>query len=287
MSKIIKNTTENDVPIKLMGLTIPGSGVLVIEPAEYRMWVEAAVILEVVPLFSAGTLVMNDGNVDMSATDGLNYLLYPDFAKSQRFDITALPGGKQFTERTTQRAIEESFPRILKDGVPVNSTAREIDFVGSSFQVTNPADNKIQVTQDITILPGKIVDFAFINMGNTSNKWLEFASSSAASDTLPYVSPFDGSLIGLTYMNVRDDTSLDIEIYKNGAPFYTWQIRNKRWAYKTNLTVPQPSLNQGDRISIFSKKVAGDGTPSTPIIEMLFQVSSAPLGEGGGQTGVV
>jgi len=287
MAKIIKNPTEFAIPIKNMGITIPANGQYYIEPAEYRLWVELAVVSEVTPILNAASLVVNDGIEDLNVVDGKNFLLYPDFAKSQRFEHTTFVGDKQFTKKTTQGAIEESFPLIKKDGSPVDGTVREIDFTGSAFSVTSAVAGKVTISQDVTTLPGKIINFVFVNVGTTSNKWLEYGSSSASSDTTPYVSPFGGSLVGLTYMNKTDDTNTDVKIYKNGSLLFTWEIRGKRWAYKTNISAPQPSLNQGDKISVFFKKVNGASKPNTPTIDMLFQVSSAPLAEGGGQTGVV
>jgi hypothetical protein len=172
-------------------------------------------------------------------------------------------------------------------GTPVVLNTEKLNFNPIGFSVTQDGTDpsKVNISVNQILLPGKLIDFVFGNVGNTQNKWLLFSSSSAPSDELPYVAPYDGELVGLTFANTNDNVGADFDIYVNGSILYTWQVRNKRTAYKTNL----PSgltISQGERISIFAKKIGGQGTPSTPILEIIFQVQSAPIAEGGTQFGV-
>ena len=287
--KKLVNLDTSPVVIKNLGITLQVSEEREIEIREYPDLVADAVYNELVSLIDSGKLGIKDhiGTIAI-AQEAKDYLLYPHFARSSRFEINALTGEKQFIQKTIQKAIEESFPAILKDNSLVKSVSSNIDFQGTSFIVTYDAPtNRVIVTYNPTTVTGKLIDFVFSNIGNTQNKWLEFTSSSAPSDEVPYIAPFDGELLGLTYVNTTDNSDLDIEIYKNGILYFTWQIRNKRWAYKTNIPV-LATIIQGTRISMFAKKVTGGsgGSPFTPVVEVLFQVAAAPFSEGGGQFGV-
>ena len=289
--KILVNKTGTDIPLKFVGgESVPANGEKAIRVTEYLDYaIEDSINELITHIVTNGDINVKDGITEMSGQEALNYLLYPHFAKSSRFEINTLLGHKQFTQKTTQQAVEESFPSIKKDATLIQNTVRNIIFEGAGVIVTNEGNNTVKVNHPAEFIPGKLVDFSFGNVGNTQNKWLEFATSSASSDEDPFVAVFGGILVGLTYVNTRDNTDLNIEIYKNGSIWFTWEIRNKRYAFKTNFDSPEPTLLQGDRISMFSKKItsgSGSSQPSTPIVEFTLQVTSSPIAEGGGQNGV-
>jgi hypothetical protein len=126
--------------------------------------------------------------------------------------------------------------------------------------------------------------FTFYNNGATINKWLQFGASSSPSNQVPLIIPYDCILRGSTYSNETDSSDCDIEFYKNGTLVTTWEINDKRTAFKTNYTTF--SFSAGDRVSIFCRDVAETPKPTSPIVQVTFKVTSANESEGGTTTGV-
>lgn len=126
---------------------------------------------------------------------------------------------------------------------------------------------------------------ACMDDGLTFNKWLSIGrtSASSTSDTVPAVIPFNSVLYSLTYINSTDDTGTDVEIYKNGVLLFTWQIRNKRRAYKTDGLTTITFL-AGDYIGIYMKDVSGSTKPSDPLIYIHYSFTDGTFGEGGSST---
>lgn len=148
------------------------------------------------------------------------------------------------------------------------------------------ADNvQDAIEESQSLATGKIQDFSFYNNGNTRNKWLAYASSSSPSNEVPYTAPFSGFFEAITFTNEDDDTSTNIEIYKNGSLFFVWEIRNKRTAYNTNsANLPSGQILQGDRLSVFFRD-QGENLNS-PVVQLLIQIDPASENEGGTQFGV-
>lgn len=134
---------------------------------------------------------------------------------------------------------------------------------------------------------GSIKSFSFMTSGNTSNKWLGFASNTAPSDQVPFIVPQDSEIKGVTFANRDNDVDIDIEIYVNGTLQHTENIRNKRWYY--NVGISGPTCNQGDRISVYLKQYTGgtgDTTAQDPIVVVLVKFTDEEVATGGAQTGV-
>jgi hypothetical protein len=131
---------------------------------------------------------------------------------------------------------------------------------------------------------GKIVEWSFASNGSTANKWMNNGHPSIASNDVPFVSPWTGSIIGLTFSNDIDTTDTDLEIYINGTLAYTWDIRSKRTAWIIS-TGGLASVAQGDRLSVFARK-AGTKDPRNIGGQILAQLLPFSNGEGGTATGV-
>jgi len=247
MAKIIKNTTVSDIEIYETGVTIVASGQILIDPINYGYWATTEAITELTSDINSGDIVVNDGTSDLSAAAGLKFLRIPDEALSQRF------------EGNTARS--NGFPDDL-------STQEAIEFAK-------------------TTVSGKMQDFEFTTTGQTFDKWVNIAHPSDSSDATPFVALWSGSVIGISYMNKNDDSSIDLEIYINGTLQYTWAIRNKRWAYITD-EAGLSTLTQGDRISIFARKVTGTGiiNPAGISGEVMSVISAIGNNSGGAQNGV-
>ena len=91
----------------------------------------------------------------------------------------------------------------------------------------------------------------------------------------------------LPRMESKGYLTKDIEIYKNGvAPgdvIFTWQIRNKRTAFKLN-GLSGVTYSAGDRILIFAKNF-GSNDPVDVTIQVFFDTTNNPVTEGGTQFG--
>ena len=178
-----------------------------------------------------------------------------------------------------------------KEDIPVVKNTIELNFEGD-VTVVDDSCGKATVTIGTTGTPeGKLYDFSFVNTGATYNKWLEFDSSSSPSNQVPEIIPYDSELLALTYSNSDDDTEINAEIYINGILIFTWEIRNKRTAWKTDL-VGAVSAAQGDRLSIFFRQAdplvvtPASRRPSDVVFSVFLTFTSASEGEGGTQFGV-
>lgn len=151
------------------------------------------------------------------------------------------------------------------------------------------ADNvQDAIEESRTSAIGNLIDFPFVVSGNVSNKWLGYTNSAAPSNTIPFIVPQQMTLKGLLFSNRDDNVDIDVELYINGTLSYTWEIRNKRTAYKVGI-VGAPTFAQGDRISVFLRKYSqgtGDNTAQDPVIEVLAKVDTENAAEGGTQFGV-
>lgn len=137
---------------------------------------------------------------------------------------------------------------------------------------------------------GKLFYVLFSATGNTSDKWLGYGNGTTSSASIPLVLPFAGNLIGATFSNNDNDVDGDYQVFRNGILdgnlMYTWQIRNKRTAWITNINVT--GFGQGDRVSLFHKNVTsgtGDRTAQDPIVKLIFSINPASYSEGGQQNG--
>lgn len=74
MDKIIKNTTVTDIDVASTGATVPASGQITIDRSNYNLWATEDTITEVTTAVNAGDLVVNNGDNDLNAADGLEYL---------------------------------------------------------------------------------------------------------------------------------------------------------------------------------------------------------------------
>lgn len=162
------------------------------------------------------------------------------------------------------------------DGIPFDNDT-------NGFMADNVQD---AIEEAVTGIEGDLLDFLFTSSGNTADKWLGVGNGSTSSNTLPFVLPHDSELVWLTFSNQDDNVDIDIEFYKNGTLVYTWNIRNKRTAWKTDIS--GISCTQGDRVSCFARKYTGgtgDSTAQDPVIEVGFKVIGTSDGEGGTQNG--
>jgi len=83
LKKIIKNTTATAIVLQDVGVEVPPNGEYIIPPQEYLLWVDfilnsldGTADVDLDTLIINGTLVVNDGILDLSPSTGIMYLQY-------------------------------------------------------------------------------------------------------------------------------------------------------------------------------------------------------------------
>lgn len=120
----------------------------------------------------------------------------------------------------------------------------------------------------------------FEKNGTVKNKWLGFGAGKT-SNTVPFIVPFPMVVTAITYSNSKNSTETDIEIYKDGSKVYTWEVRDKRHAWKTS-GMHNLSFMPGDTFGIYLKDQGTD--PKHVIVAVHYRVWSHQVGEGGSST---
>ena len=187
---------------------------------------------------------------------------------------------------------------ILNDGVEDLSLARSADYIRyaeRAFSVRFDSDpervngfvsRNVQeaIEESRNAVAGKIVTMGFGSTGVTSDKWLFVNHPSSPSNDSPYVAPWSGKIIALSYSNSNDSSETDLEVYINGTLQYTWDIRDKRTSWITS-SGGLVNISQGDRVSVFSRSVTGT-SPKDINGMALASLITQPNGEGGTTSGV-
>jgi len=251
MTIILKNTTGSDIALSEFGVTVPLSGQYLCDTQEYTRLAGDDSITEITTHINTGDIVVNDGVDDITVANGF----------------------------TLQNAI---------DYLKYPNTAFNIRFAAEPERSNGFTKKNTQeaIEESRTSGVGKLIGYFFAGSGNTFNKWLGFGNTNSTSDVVPLVLPQDMSLKGVTYSNANDDSSIDLEVHVNGVLSFTWQVRNYRVAWETGLS--GYDFNQGDRISIYAKKVTGGGiiNPATPEISIYFKLLDEVSTSNGIQFGV-
>ena len=160
----------------------------------------------------------------------------------------------------------------VAESVPFDNS--ENDFIATDVQ------EAIEEVAGQSLAPsGKLLDFEFFSSGTSDNKWMNVGHPSVTSNDVPYVAEWAGRIIGLSYSNENSGSNTDLEIYVNESLVYTWQIRNKKTAWKV-LNEGMATVSQGARISAYAKAVTGIA-PKNIFGEIVIQVTTLSDGEGG------
>ena len=173
--------------------------------------------------------------------------------------------------------------------VKISQVGRSTPFDNSTNGfISTDVQSAIEESQGSAV--GKLFYVLFQSTGNTSDKWLGYGNGTTSSSTIPLVLPFAGNLVGATFSNNDNNVDGDYQVFRNGILagnlMYTWQIRNKRTAWITNISVT--GFTQGDRVSLFHKNVTngtGDRTAQDPIVMLIFAINPASYSTGGQQNG--
>lgn len=131
--------------------------------------------------------------------------------------------------------------------------------------------------QDNPVVAGTI---GFEKNGWCRNKWLGFGIGKPSNVT-PYVIPCPMNVTALTFVNNNNSVETDVEVYKNGVKIYTWEVRDSRWAWKTQGT-RELIFEPGDRIGVFLRDRGTD--PRNCIVTLHYTTWNHIVGEGSGST---
>ena len=174
----------------------------------------------------------------------------------------------------------------LNDPTEYDLTAANVPFSAAGFASDNVKDAVIEAaTGDIALV--NLIPYIFTVSGNASDKWAGFNDSSSPSNDVPWVASNDGDLFGLLITNGKDNVDIDVEVYKNAALVYTWEVRNTRTAFKISAS-SLAAFSQGDRVSVFLRKYTegtGDPVANSPKIYLMLKLQNLNSGDGGTQTG--
>jgi len=170
-----------------------------------------------------------------------------------------------YTAAEGQRVLDGLDPKLAGDGS------------SGELLCTNPSGNLVWTS----IVGGTI---SFMNDKVTSNKWLTInGTPGSTSDITPAVIPFNAVIFGLAFTNTVNSSDIDLEIHKNGTLLFTWEIRTKRHAYKTN-GLSAVTFSAGDTLSVYAKDVAAGIDPDDPVVHIHYSFTDGTTGEGGSAT---
>lgn len=230
----LNNQTGSLVKISDVGDEVQASSFIDVPNYDRHKYADS---IDIDPLVNGGTLVVEHplGTL-LNAFDGLCLIHEETYFHTSEVDT---PSVAVVTERT-----------------------KVVRYIGPPWMVTNPAPGYTYVELNLSnTAEGKEATYQFFNNGsNIQNKWLDHEGSNIPSDMTPGVVSANSKVRAITYSNDRDNTDIDIQIYRNGITpgdmIFAWQLRDCRLAYKTDFDGSLP-FNRGDTVRMFAKKVVG------------------------------
>jgi hypothetical protein len=106
MAKILKNTTNEIIELKVLGLTLPANGQIILEVTDYLKLSSVESLSELTTLITDGDIVVNNGTDDLQHLEAINYIAYPDFAQAVKF-LSEPERNNNLYSKDVQTAIEE------------------------------------------------------------------------------------------------------------------------------------------------------------------------------------
>lgn len=109
--KILKNTTNADIELRILGVTIDALSQRNVEVEDFLILASDDSINELTPYLNSGDVIVNNGIRDLSISEALIYLSYPIDASNSLFDNTS----NGFVSKNVQDAIEESTTKTKRN----------------------------------------------------------------------------------------------------------------------------------------------------------------------------
>jgi len=165
----------------------------------------------------------------------------------------------------------------------VNIPRKFWKYDGTNRVVEMPITEKNIVSFAETVTSNEIGSMEFAKRGKCANIWLRAGGGiMQPSNQQPLILFNAGVVTGLTFSNLKDNVDLDILFYKNNALEYTWEVRNSRFAYKTNNLLGF-QFDTGDRISIYTQEV-GTIVPEFVMLNIQYRYTLQINNEGSSPT---
>lgn len=210
MSKILKNTTLSDYFWGEPGINVPASGQVTIPFTKYLEVSQTEAISEITADINSGDIVVNDGTNDLSASEGIAYLQYPDDANNILFTGTT----SGLSSNTAREAIDEA---------------------------AENADTALNTPRYTLLLQ---------HNGTVSNGTFLGYSSLIPGDAIPVLIPISSDLIEFTFSNQNSNADYTLEFRKGSTvatPFYTVSKVNTQFFVDTTIN---ESFVTGDEIYV-------------------------------------
>ena len=212
--KILKNTTNSAIDLKYIGINIPANTSRTVEMADYGILASSNSVAELTPHINSGAIVINDGTNDLSVSDALVFILFPESAAKILFSNSS----NGFSSSTVQEAIEEArnFP-VVKKIVTLQLT--KAGSTSSGWLSLSDADIPTSSSPFRPLITYKVIDVMFTNE-NTADDPIRLKCYSQSKDDTGNISTSD---------------TLEWEINSEEAD--TVKNASRRvWNYKANTT---------------------------------------------------
>jgi hypothetical protein len=208
-------------------------------------------------------------DVAASATESIDLRNAGDFAGSANIDtlinsntLDIILDGVTLSNDDAKELLHSfRILKILKSGSLIGRDVTEID--SDNLTITSTGSGKVKINS-ATGIGGSGGFISFWNDGGTENKWLRQENNHTEPSgpfnekkRMPYIWPFAGKVNALTFIVKNEPAkgaNVDIEIYRNYSLIFTWQVRNRKWASKSN-GLTSLTFAAGDRLAVFAKKV--------------------------------
>jgi hypothetical protein len=259
LSVRLRNTTGSDIFINSAGELIQAGETQVFDPKSYASLQGGVLVGEsaedpaLIAAINNGSLVVNDGDEDLSPEEGLRFL----------------EDGGQL--------------KVAIDGVITGRAIRRLNITGEATLSVDAAGIATLTVGNETA-KNKIYSFEFTEANRASDEFLEANGDGKNSDASPHVIPFNSKVVGYTLTNSENDANTDVEIYRvaegNGSGpavlVDTWVLRSVRTARKTNFS-SDIVFSAGDKVVAFVRDRGND--PDDVVFKMYLQVTSEVTGE--------
>lgn len=277
MSKILINTTATEIELDVYGVTIPPNNFNYVIPiSQYSLLAEDDVIAEITPFVNSGDIVVNDGFNNLTASDGINYLKYPDEAFNIRFRSNP-ERNNDFKAKNVQEAIEETL-----------STGQTINCYDCGEFLTSRVFSGYNSTGGQTISNNK----STIQI-DTLNQSSDSASFNLSSGELEFLF---SDIYTISYSVVLNDTNqtrtnsksvLEINtgggfVEVEGSDVYTYE-RNTAAGKSTGSATIALNVNKGDIIRISSSVITGS---DNVVVAEGSRLSAVPITPASGEISI-